>query len=178
MAATSGEGNPHTFIRPFRYFIRFLDKMKEELAKIQNKVSPGPESDASIAAEAAPSEQRLETAEQASRAPSPEPDEKQTEAPEEDGNAQPDEKVDDAEEKKKAVEKEIEALYSSVEAMQEVECYIKFVQENIMPFYHLFDPTNETLPQKVRYIDVWNVIRPGDILYVPNETLSKRRPER
>ena len=160
-AGEAWEGNPRTFIRPFRYLIHFQDKMEEELAKIKEKVAAATGAVTSSPGGAAGNVATTDSA----------PDVKGT-----NGNESTDDKqsiddgvllsLDELTEKRKA--EELDALYSSESALNEVQCYVNFVREYILPFLRSFEPDSPNLPKKIRFLDLWNAIRPGDVLYVPH----------
>ncbi|ORY70361.1 uncharacterized protein BCR38DRAFT_332538 [Pseudomassariella vexata] len=60
----------------------------------------------------------------------------------------------------------------SKSALLELECYVKFMDEKIMPLYN--NLRSETIDQghsrKIRYVDLWFLFKPGELIYVPPQS--------
>ena len=162
-AGEAWEGKPRTFIRPFRYLIHFQDRMEEELAKIKERFAAVTQAATTSAEGSVGKDVNEDSA----------PDTKGTNGKAAGGDEQSSNMIEielpTADERRKEMEaKELDAFYSSESALNEMQCYVNFVREHILPFLRLFEPDLANLPKKIRYIDLWNAIRPGDVLYVPH----------
>lgn len=58
-------------------------------------------------------------------------------------------------------------------ALEQIRCYIEFVDERILPFYREFDRIDESKTYQVRYEDLWYIFRVGEILYAPEKDASQ-----
>ncbi|KAF3762779.1 hypothetical protein M406DRAFT_45563, partial [Cryphonectria parasitica EP155] len=58
-------------------------------------------------------------------------------------------------------------------AVDQIECYIKFVEGRILPFHNGFDQARVAPSTQVRYEDLWHVFRVGDLLYTPKKNVSQ-----
>ena len=137
------KGKPHTFIRPFRYLLHFHDKMKKELEAIKAKIAEAP-------APTKEDDKSQEGITSANTAPDP---------------AAKAESPDDEQEKDAD---STETLNSSKETLDEVQCYVDFVEEQLLPLRHQFDSPNESGVPKVRYEDLSYLFQPGDLVHVPS----------
>jgi len=136
------EGKPHTFLQPFRLLIHFHEKMKKELQIIETKVvgsSAPPETNGASLDEIKPMDVAPASV-----------------ADDEDTNNKKEQDPDD-----------LEALYLKRETLEEVQCYVNFVEEHLLPLRQQFrDPIAPGVP-KVGYEDLSYLFEPGDLVYVP-----------
>jgi hypothetical protein len=136
------EGKPHTFKQPFRHLLHFHEKMKDELQIIEAKIAGSsipPETNNSL----------LDGIKPMGTAP---------------GSVADDE--DPNNEKEKDPE-DLDMLYSKNETLEEVQCYINFVEEHLLPLRQQFhNPTAPGVP-RVGYDDLTYLFEPGDLVYVP-----------
>lgn len=67
-----------------------------------------------------------------------------------------------------------EHLSALVTALQEMKCYVNFVERSIMPLWAQFDRFDESTPKKVRYEEIPMLFRAGELAFVPSsKTISK-----
>jgi hypothetical protein len=137
---------PRTFYRPFSVLIYFQQKMKEALAELERKWS----------------------------------DEEQKRSSETVGNKQQttssskdqDVKVEEKMEKEDTESEHTTDISDSVEALRDMRCYVKFVDDDITPLWDTFkDPTH----LKVRFDDLWLLFRAGELLCASDAIDSTRQ---
>lgn len=61
----------------------------------------------------------------------------------------------------------------SLQAYEEMKCYIEFVETRIFPNYRMFETVDPKKPVKVRYDDLWYLFRPGETVYEPGDAKAK-----
>jgi hypothetical protein len=71
-----------------------------------------------------------------------------------------------------AVERDV-ADGSEKGSLEHLECYVSFVDENLMPLVDQFADANHSNPKRIRYEDLWYLFKPGDLIYLPRNTLQK-----
>ena len=139
------EGKPHTFLQPFRHLLHFHEKMKKELHIIDAKItgsSVPPETNVTS----------LDAIKLMDTAP----------ASVADGG--------DMNNKKEQDPDDLEALYLKKETLEEVQCYVNFVEDHLLPLRQRFrNPTASGVP-KVGYEDLSYLFEPGDLVYVPQSS--------
>ncbi|KAH6843479.1 hypothetical protein B0I37DRAFT_437847 [Chaetomium sp. MPI-CAGE-AT-0009] len=59
------------------------------------------------------------------------------------------------------------------ESLEHLECYVSFVDEHLMPLVDQFADANHSNPKRIRYEDLWYLFKPGDLIYLPRNTLQK-----
>jgi len=60
------------------------------------------------------------------------------------------------------------------EETQQLQCYVSFVEEHLLPLVHQFDDaTQDSKARRVRHEDLWYLFKPGELVYVPINTLKK-----
>ncbi|KAF4628427.1 hypothetical protein G7Y89_g9723 [Cudoniella acicularis] len=52
--------------------------------------------------------------------------------------------------------------------LQEMKCYVKFVDEKILPLWSQFEKVDKHTPRKVTYEEISIIFRTGDLVYVPS----------
>ncbi|KAI4714377.1 hypothetical protein J4E89_000056 [Alternaria sp. Ai002NY15] len=137
------EGKPHTFLQPFRHLLHFHEKMKEELQIIETNIagsSVPPETNVT-------SQDGIKLTRTASASV----------ADDEDTSNEKNNHPDD-----------LESLYLKKETLEEVQCYVDFVEKQLLPVrQQLHNATAPEVP-KVSYEDLTYLFEPGDLVYVPN----------
>lgn len=146
-----------TFKRPFRCFIHLQPKVKVELRKLEEyllrhpveprqttsstELEPPAKTPEPSAGDDERSRAELRTrSRNRSRSPSPEPEELTT-----------------------------EYLARLPGALEQIRCYERFVDKEILPFYEEFENIDPKKPTKIRYDDLWYIFRVGELLYVPRQ---------
>ncbi|KAI4696786.1 uncharacterized protein J4E88_000964 [Alternaria novae-zelandiae] len=141
-ADKSWEGKPHTFLQPFRLLLHFHEKMKKELQIIETKLegsSAPPETNVAS----------LDEVKMMDTAPASVADDEYT-------NKNKEQDPDD-----------LEALYSKKETLEEVQCYVNFVEEHLLPLRQQFRDSTASGVPKVGFEDLSYLFEPGDLVYVP-----------
>ncbi|EAQ84869.1 hypothetical protein CHGG_08883 [Chaetomium globosum CBS 148.51] len=64
------------------------------------------------------------------------------------------------------------------EAYLQMQCYVKFVDDTLIPHYNQFDKANYSEPKKIRFDDLWCLFRYGELLCRPNNSVAVRRHDR
>ncbi|RAH76601.1 hypothetical protein BO86DRAFT_349097 [Aspergillus japonicus CBS 114.51] len=132
---------PWTFFRPFHFFIVFRSKMKEALVNLEETWAY---------AERLESSGLKQTAMVARETPSVH--DKKT--------------GDEIDEKKEAEMDPTGPEMSSITALRHMRCYVEFVDKEIYP---LFERFRGSAPQKVRFGDLWLLLKYNEMLYSPPE---------
>lgn len=65
-------------------------------------------------------------------------------------------------------EQKLEQLMNSKEALRDLRCYVRFVEEKLIPLYSQFDKPENINSHKIRFDDLWYLFRIGEHIYVPN----------
>lgn len=170
---TTWWGGSKVFFQPFRALIHFHDKMREELQTLEKKL--GSSEDDHHVSDEGPQDSN-EVAKVSFIEPMvPENTLKPTTEPDktadgslgggdvgiERANTLLFDLIDDPEDLK---ERKLEELMNSEDALQDLKCYVKFVDERLIPLYHQFDGTQNS---KIRFDDLWYLFRTGGHVYVP-----------
>jgi len=137
------KGKPHTFMRPFRYLLHFHDKMKKELEIIKAKIVEAP-------------------------APAKEDNKSQEGTPSTDTVSDPTVQAESADNEQGKDVDSTEVLYSRKETLDEVQCYVDFAEEHLLPLRHQFDSPGGSGVLKVRHEDLCYLFQPGDLVYIPS----------
>lgn len=58
-------------------------------------------------------------------------------------------------------------------AVDQIQCYIDFVEDRILPVYRNFDVIRPKSSHQVRFDDLWYIFRVGDLLYAPKKDVSQ-----
>ncbi|KAJ4252401.1 hypothetical protein NW762_010999 [Fusarium torreyae] len=174
---TSWSGKPHTFLRPFKIFIHFHDKMEEEFSKLQAKFG------ASDLDKGSDQQEAPIKSSDASRVKG-ESKSVDTDADKLDNSSSPDisEMIDSgqklidtvpAETASKCQSKDSnssskpDGILDSLDytAYEEVKTYMDFVRTRLLPEYHKFDSIDHSHRSKVQYADLWYLFRPGELVF-------------
>src|SRR5947207_9234419 len=147
--------NPHTFVRPFQYLIRYHERFKEELRRMDSEMSLTQEthgSDGAVVAavqlKAEPREARippagtLDSAGEAQSPPAP-------------------------------ADKDGQVHETDPTALEDLRCYIKFVEERILPELKRYREVSNSTRLKIRFDDLWYLFRSGDLIFVTKKALAK-----
>ncbi|KAI5863768.1 putative AAA family ATPase [Durotheca rogersii] len=134
--------NPRTFNRPFSVFIYFQDKMKEALADLESRWAEEEQRRQAVGAEKKPD----------------------AKADDSNDKANHDKEANDLDD-----EESTDAVGESVEALRDIRCYVRFVEEEIMPFAKQFEGTGRS---KVRFDDLWFLFKVGDLVCAPGAMVS------
>lgn len=174
---TKNKSTFRTFVRPFKPLVYFQPKMKEILATLEEKWGDFEDLD----------DQESDTVD------IPTPAEAETEANtdsrqegelERDAIFNDDDDDDDDEdalsdsdtESLSSVESDADDDFSAVmdspEALKDMRCYVKFIDEEVMPLYHHFDGSKA---DTVRFEDLWYLFRPGDLVCAPQPEMPGGR---
>ncbi|KAK3291100.1 uncharacterized protein B0H64DRAFT_446347 [Chaetomium fimeti] len=68
---------------------------------------------------------------------------------------------------------EIEGDFIEKDSLEHLECYVSFVDDHLMPLVDQFADANHSNPKRIRYEDLWYLFKPGDLIYLPRNTLQK-----
>lgn len=58
-------------------------------------------------------------------------------------------------------------------SVDQIECFLDFVEDRILPDYQKFDVVDPKTPYQVRFDDLWYLFRVGDLLYAPKKDVSR-----
>ncbi|KAH7128987.1 hypothetical protein EDB81DRAFT_808559 [Dactylonectria macrodidyma] len=144
---TEQRSTPRTFMRPFKALVYFQPKMKEILATLEEKWADYDEFEEE--AESVESEE-IEVVAAGSEASDKE-----------------DAKEDDTESLHSVdsnADEDFDGLMDSPEALRDMQCYVDFIDNEVMPLYNQFDGSTA---DKVKFDDLWSLFRVGDIIYMP-----------
>ncbi|RAL08000.1 uncharacterized protein BO97DRAFT_480930 [Aspergillus homomorphus CBS 101889] len=135
---------PWTFFRPFHFFIIFRSKLKEELENLERTWAYAERLDSSGLKQTA-------TAETKARETAPVQDKKSD--PDADDNKQPEMDPTGPE-------------MSSITALRHMRCFVEFIDREIYPIFERYRGTSQ---QKVRFGDLWLLLKYNEMLYSPPE---------
>lgn len=147
-----GTNRPHTFQRPFKYFIHFHEQFKKELSRMKNIGNTDTEASEDLVSqppivnhrEAATLDVTIRTTDETNTEPS------------------------------KNVSRNDEATNSTrLPGIEDLQCYINFVEDRILPSVNRFQQFGSESSLKVRFDELWYLFKPGDLLFVPPETLTR-----
>ncbi|KAI0490039.1 hypothetical protein F4859DRAFT_523833 [Xylaria cf. heliscus] len=158
---TEQRSTPRTFARPFKSLVYFQPKMKEILATLEEKwadVEDLEESSSEKPGSATPDEVEFVDA----------GDDKDASGEEQskDGNDDDDDEDDDVASMVSVDSnaEDLDGIMDSVEALRDLRCYVKFVDDEILPLYTQYDGTTA---ERVRFDDLWSLFRVGDLICMP-----------
>ncbi|KAJ2967613.1 hypothetical protein NUW58_g10410 [Xylaria curta] len=149
---------PRTFVRPFKSLVYFQPKMKEILATLEEKWADVEDLDDSPSegpGDATPDEAEFVetmdgkelTLEEQSKDEDDGDDDDTASIASVDSNAE-----------------DLDGIMDSVEALRDMRCYVKFVDNEIMPLYNQYD---DTTAERVKFDDLWSLFRVGDLICMP-----------
>lgn len=61
------------------------------------------------------------------------------------------------------------------DAVDQIQCFIKFVEDRIIPDFQSYSEFHKRPSHQVHYEDLWYIFRPGDLLYTPNHNAVHSR---
>lgn len=61
-------------------------------------------------------------------------------------------------------------LHEKKDALNELTCFVEFMESRIMPDSRRYRSPLPSLPETIRYDDLWYLFKPGDLVYVPTDT--------
>ncbi|KAK3326169.1 hypothetical protein B0H66DRAFT_550207 [Apodospora peruviana] len=67
----------------------------------------------------------------------------------------------------------IKAESPSGDEFEQLQCYVSFVEEHLLPLVHQFDDVQSSTTTRVRHDDLWYLFKPGELVYVPGKGLEK-----
>ncbi|KAK4113529.1 hypothetical protein N656DRAFT_625556 [Canariomyces notabilis] len=152
MGEAWGKSSPIVFKRPFKVLIYFHDKMKERLAGLESewgnqerRRSAGNEIDSSKSLEHEATENGNDA---------------QGSDDENDDDDHPEDEDEDTDE---------EFISSSVTALRDMQCYVNFVNDHILPLSNMFAGTTRRM---VRFDDLWLLFKPGELVWASEAAVS------
>lgn len=157
---TEQRSTPRTFLRPFKSLVYFQPKMKEILATLEEKWADVEELD-----EGSSDEKGGDSTPEEPELIEPPVEEKETSTGEQSGEGNEDDDDDAA--SVLSVDsnaEDLDGIMDSVEALRDMRCYVKFVDEEIMPQYRQYDGTSA---ERVKFDDLWSLFRVGDLICMP-----------
>lgn len=150
------------FCRPFRTFEHYHNAMKEKLAEMESAVEDATEG----ATNGAPVP--IVAVEEATKTTSDAPVPVEAVAAGDTALTTQHGAPHDAEE---------EIVYRPT-PLEEMRCYIEFVEKAIIPLWQRFDKVDKHTPRKVTYEDIPYLCRHGDLVYVPAKLTSSKALQR
>ncbi|GAP92385.1 putative cell division cycle ATPase [Rosellinia necatrix] len=154
---TEQRSTPRTFLRPFKSLVYFQPKMKEILASLEEKWADVEDLDDSSSeklddstpeeAEFVEAVDEKDTSDEQSKDGDKDDDDDAASIVSVDSNAE-----------------DLDGIMDSVEALRDMRCYVKFIDEEIMPQYNQY---NGTSAERVKFDDLWSLFRVGDLICMP-----------
>lgn len=68
---------------------------------------------------------------------------------------------------------QIKKLSDNKNAVAELICFADFMESRIMPDARRYRDASSPLPKTIRHEDLWYLLKPGDLIYVPRDTSSR-----
>ncbi|KAI5865356.1 hypothetical protein GGS23DRAFT_558832 [Durotheca rogersii] len=149
---TENRSTPRTFLRPFKPLVYFQPKMKEILATLEEKWADYEELEEIRSEKVNESPEEVEIVES---------DDAKEEG--EDGGEGDNEDTESLLSVDTNAE-DLDGIMDGPEALRDMRCYIKFIDDEIMPLHNQYDGSSA---DKVKYDDLWSLFRVGDIIYMP-----------
>jgi ATPase family associated with various cellular activities (AAA) len=154
---------PLSFIRPFQYLLHYHEQFKEEHRRMESEVDSIKESQERDNSSAATDESNARTLRAEVSSPG-------TLDSGNDDQSQPTPSDKD--------DQTSEAHLKSAAVLEDLRCYLNFVEEKLLPDYKRFQEANHSVRPKIRFDDLWYLFRPGDLIFVPPKTLKKSTERR
>ncbi|KAL7927007.1 hypothetical protein ACQKWADRAFT_279274 [Trichoderma austrokoningii] len=156
---TESRSTPRTFMRPFKALVYFQPKMKEILATLEEKWADYEELDEHSDSADTASEEAEVIVEIDSK------NDTDVEAKsDEEGDEDDKDDVESLASVDSNVDEDFDGLMDSPEALRDMRCYVKFIDDEIMPLYKRFEGSTA---EKVKFDDLWSLFRVGDLVYMP-----------
>lgn len=141
------DNDTKTFKRPFRLFIRMQDRMKEELSKLKRYLHDQGQLD----------EENIASATDAV-----------AEDPRDNGHGSRSVSSVGSRALTPSLEDiDIPFLSKLPGAVDQIQCYIEFVESRILPDFERFANIDAKTSHQVRYEDLWYIFRTGELIYKP-----------
>ncbi|KAK7755498.1 hypothetical protein SLS62_002430 [Diatrype stigma] len=156
---TERRSTPRTFVRPFKALVYFQPQMKKILSTLEEKWADVEDLEDYGAVKGGETPEDLEVVEDPVVKTSSSGDDKATpeEDDEDDSDTESLQSVDSNAE-------DIDTIMDSPEALRDMRCYVDFVEKELMPLHRQYDGSSA---QKVKFDDLWNLFRVGDLIYMP-----------
>ncbi|KAI1752566.1 hypothetical protein F4782DRAFT_124306 [Xylaria castorea] len=154
---TEQRSTPRTFVQPFKSLIYFQPKMKEILTTLEEKwadVEDLDETSSERPGDTTPDEVELVEAVDDKESTS---EEQSKDGSDDDDDIASVVSVDSNAE-------DLDGIMDSVEALRDMRCYVKFIDNEIMPLHNQYDGTTA---ERVRFNDLWSLFRVGDLICMP-----------
>ncbi|CAK7212183.1 hypothetical protein SCUCBS95973_001355 [Sporothrix curviconia] len=176
-------GRPRTFFRPFHAFIHYQPKAKEVLEEMKATVAKrlaDPKSAVEDIAKTAEKRFQLSRAKRHRRRSSADRNRRSGVSSRSSSGTDSDSDFESDNVPEEAIPVE---LLASQEAVDHLQCYVDFVDKNIM---HLPEAYKGTSKQRIRYSDLAYLFHPGDVVYSPtqnehsgtaNNSVAKEQPQ-
>lgn len=148
----SARGTRNLFPRPFDLLIESFQRMKMTLHKLEEKAS-------SLVPEVPATTEAVGETNPGVTASYPEKNRGQ------DIHSTDDQR--DGIQKKKEAEHREEELLERNETLPELRCYVEFVEKRILPQHQRYNDAKEPQAESVRFQDLWDIFRPGELVYAP-----------
>ncbi|KAI0553498.1 hypothetical protein F4679DRAFT_474234 [Xylaria curta] len=151
---------PRTFLRPFKSLVYFQPKMKEILATLEEKwadVEDLEETSSDKPGNTTPDEVEFVEA----------VDEKESASEEQSKDSNDDDDDEDDVASIVSVDsnaEDLDGIMDSVEALRDMRCYVKFIDDEIMPLHDQYDGTTA---ERVKFDNLWSLFRVGDLICMP-----------
>lgn len=155
---------PHTFLRPFKILIHFHEQMKEELSASGAKLLASGE----VMMEDSAQDLQMDSSAKATEFESAKV------AGESSGSKQPvrtgqmnDASVQTTEggNHSKAESASSGSFSIDYDEYKEIQVYMDFVRDRLLPTYHMFDNLDHKDRPKVQFADLWSLFRPGELVF-------------
>jgi hypothetical protein len=160
---------PRTFFSPFRLLIHFHEKMKEKLNQLESKFG-------SMATLELNSADRTTQPEQDPAANTLSVKEESVSGSGDPGSLKntPSSKFENSLGGEPLTE--ANGLLEDVDTLEQMRCYVKFVDERILPMARQFEKSDDSHPhpRKIRFDDLWYLLQPGEMVYHPNAAVNDR----
>lgn len=159
-----------TFKRPFRCFIHLQPKVKVEVKKIEEYLLRHPvgvrqEHSSADPEPAAKSPEASMSGHDIVRPDSPERTRDRSRSRSRSRSPEPEELT-------------TEYIAKIPGALEQIRCYIAFVDKDILPSYEEFEDIDPKKANKVRYEDLWYIFRVGELLYVPRQKEAPQKQDK
>ncbi|KAJ4135297.1 hypothetical protein NW768_004921 [Fusarium equiseti] len=154
----SWSDKPHTFLRPFKILIHFHEKMKEVFSASAAKFQACGEAGLQDSAQDPQMDDpRKETEFEDPKITSESKQPIETE--------QANDEITEGVNRSRAKSLSGESFSVDYDEYKEVQVYMKFVKDRLLPTYHMFDNLDHKDRPKVQFADLWSLFRPGELVF-------------
>jgi len=162
------ENKPHTFLRPFKTLIYHHKKIRDQLQSMKDRFEAIPAAASQTGGLGDEAERVVSQSSNDATLPV-EGIKTQFEntAKPQVGDGVPRESDNKNQELKDST---LQNAFNSVKGYKELQCYVDFVNQRLLPSYHMFDEANHTQQGKVCYHELWSLFRMGELVYEPGES--------